>query len=443
MHNISKIVPIGAVLADMAMLLTRIRKGVGTMNTGKHLAFLLAVVLGVVGPLAADFDRTSLLIDAPTADVLPPRALVIGLNGTNRFFGADATRNPGLEGGGVVRFGVVKRLEMALTAYTHLDYVLGASYQLVDGGSARPSIAVGVHDIGINAYVSPIGHDTANTFRDEKYVYPDRTVKRAAELGSIFAMASIPVARLGRLHLGVGRGRYVGYSTSRYINTDIIFGKAIPSGNQIALGLIGGAELFLGKYVRLMAEADGRDANVGLKANLGPLSLALAAIKLESPIHGGTGAMSDFHRLAFAVSYRADQLFARRPAHRPPPVPPVPVFGSLSVTVLDQNTRLPIPEAGITVKKAGSPEPITEPGVATNASGVFMLDGIGAGTYVVTAEKPNYSTKTQQAIATAGERAYLEILLEPSVAPVPVPAQPIAGPALHLVPIYFGWDSAN
>lgn len=153
--------------------------------------------------------------------------------------------------------------------------------------------------------------------------------------------------------------------------------------------------------------------------------------------------MSDFHRLSFSVSYEASQLLAPRRPRVTPRELPVPVFGSLNVSVLDANTRTPIPGAAVTVIKAGAPEPITEPGVVTNSSGALTLDGIAAGTYLVTAEKSNYATKTQQVAAAAGDKAFLEILLEPSIAPVPLPPQPIAGPTLHLVPIYFGWDSSN
>jgi outer membrane protein OmpA-like peptidoglycan-associated protein len=394
-------------------------------------------LVAMAAPLNAVWNRTALLIDAPTADVLPVGAMAFSLSGTDRLLGGSTYGgypNQGAEIDLNARYGVTKRLELALTAYTQKDYVLGLSY-LLAGGPGKPSVAAGVHDIGWHAYVSPVGDGPTGKFPDEIY-YP---AGAAAEIASAFVVGSFPIQKFARVDMGLGRGRYVGFGPrSKLFNTDMIFTD--DANHQYAVGLFGGAELNLGSHVKLVGEYTGRDVNAAIKTRFGPLLVNLALMKLESftdthPLDTG------FQRVGLGVSYEVDRIFAGR--RRIPPGPILkPVLGSLRVTVLDQATHAPIPDADITVTKSGVSEPITEPGVATNGAGEFAVDGIPSGSYLVTAEKQSYETRTMPVDAPAGQKTSLEILLQPSAA-VAVPAQPAAGPVLHLVPIYFGWDSSN
>ncbi|MEO0070465.1 MAG: hypothetical protein ABIK39_00005, partial [candidate division WOR-3 bacterium] len=264
----------------------------------------------------AQFNRTALLIDAPTADVLPYGSLAISPKITFPLVNTRMSYNhPELDAS--IRFSPLNRLELALTAYTLKDYVLGAQYQLVSGKKEGTdeesfSLALGIHDIGIHSYVSPIGHDT--------FAWPEwRYHGRPKENFSAYIVGTIPIAGFARLHLGLGRGRYVGYSRGKYINTDIFFGD---ERHQWAIGLFGGAEINLGKYIALCGDVTGRDVSAGVKGFIGPFTISLAGTKLE----GFTPKEPDarFGRLAFAVSYQTGNLLKPRPPKPPAPLPPPP-----------------------------------------------------------------------------------------------------------------------
>jgi outer membrane protein OmpA-like peptidoglycan-associated protein len=179
-------------------------------------------------------------------------------------------------------------------------------------------VAVGVCDVGIHSYVSPIGHDSANAWPDWKYSDKGKYV-RTTENFSAFAVASIPVAKFVRAHIGLGRGRFVGYDgRSRYFNTDIFLGKE----HKWTIAAFGGLEVYVLPNVALVAEAGSRDMNTGVKANFGPVTAAVAWTKME----GLFFAKGDyrFGRLEFGVSCQVDNLFRRREPVCAPiePVPP-------------------------------------------------------------------------------------------------------------------------
>jgi peptidoglycan-associated lipoprotein len=274
-------------------------------------------LVALAAPAPAHSDRTALLVNVPTADVLPGGSLALSANGSIRNMFDTPQQYDGFEAGAAVRFAPVDRLELALTAYTLKDYVLGASYRLIDA-SGGAGLAIGVHDIGWNNHVSPVGSGPDNAWPDWKYVDSTGRSIRPYENASAFAVMSFPLAEFARLHFGVGRGRYVGYSRGRYINTDVFLDKY----TQWAFGLFGGLEVNFGQHVSLGAEFDGRDVNAGLKLSFGPVSAALAMTKLEG--FTPKTAENRFGRFDAAVSYQFDNLFQRRKAPAPPPYEPPP-----------------------------------------------------------------------------------------------------------------------
>ena len=168
------------------------------------------------------------------------------------------------------------------------------------------SLAVGVYDVGIHKYVSPIGHDSAGAWPDWQYHTADRGYIRPFENFSAFVVTSIPVTGLARISVGLGRGRFVGYDgINDYLNTDVFF----KDYHWWAVGLFGGVELYITPQVALCAEADSRDANAGLKGFFGPLSVLLALCKVEGIGHTGD---EKFGRVACDVSLEIDGLFRPR-----------------------------------------------------------------------------------------------------------------------------------
>jgi hypothetical protein len=268
------------------------------MRSRRFPGLVVLALLVITVPAPGHWDRTALLVNVPTADVLPEGSLALSASGSVRNWYDTPEQYDGFEAGAAVRFAPVDRLELALTAYTLKDYVLGASYRLIDA-SGGAGLAIGVHDIGWNNYVSPVGSGPDNAWPDWKYNL------RPYENFSLFAVMSFPLAEFARLHFGAGRGRYVGYDRGRYINTDLFFDEP----HQWAFGLFGGLEVNFGRHVSLVAELDGRDINAGLKFTFDQVSAAVAMTKIEG--FTSEPAESRFGRFDAMVSYQFDNLYRR------------------------------------------------------------------------------------------------------------------------------------
>ena len=261
------------------------------------------VVVALSAPALAAFNSPTLLYQTPTADVLPAGALAISAGPT--FPLTKTSMNVDyLEADLNVRFSPYRHLDFALTAYTFADYVLDAKYQILGGAPDRFGLAVGIYDIGLSSYVSPIGHGTANAWPDWKH--PSRTTERF----SAFAVTSIPVTRFARLHVGLGRGRFVGYAThSEYFNSDIFF----DAYQQWAVALFGGVEVYVTPQVALVAEAGSRDFNTGVKVNYGAFTATVAWTKMEGLVfaQGEPDGCPKFGRLEVGLTYQFNNLSGR------------------------------------------------------------------------------------------------------------------------------------
>jgi len=314
------------------------------------LCFLSILVLS--SSAYAQLDRTSGLLDTPTADVLPKSAIMASYSLTMPIDG----ENPiGPEGNFNLRYAPIDRLELALTAFTTEDYVLGFSYQLKKGSWNKWSLALGVHEIGLYEHMSPIGHDEdygKSAWTDDDF-YNDRPldeideVIKPAEIASVFLMSTIPLAQFAddlppilektRFHIGIGRGRYVGYDgPNENLNSDVFSDEYHPDS---AIGLFGSIELNFGSFadslikdIILGLEFDSRDLNLGLKAKFGDFTAGLVAHKLEGfspeedgPYDGKTN--FKFGRIGFGLGYALMPLKEPKKQQQaiwePPPREPV------------------------------------------------------------------------------------------------------------------------
>ncbi len=281
---------------------------------------VVLALLATVAPASARFNNPTLLYEVPTADVLPAGALAVSADMTYPLVNTPKNTNY-LEFNANVRYSPLKRLDFAVTAYTFTDYVLSAKYQIVGGNPDRLGLAVGVYDVGLNSYISPIGHDTANAWPDWKYWSKDGTqYVRTTERFSAFVVTSIPLASLARVHVGLGRGRFVGYSEhSSYFNSDYF----LDGYHQWAIAVFGGAEVYVHPHVALVVEGSTRDLNTGVKASFGPVTAAVAWTKMEGLIFPKGD--DRFGRLELGVSYQLDKAFQYRgpeiPLHHIEPAP--------------------------------------------------------------------------------------------------------------------------
>ena len=282
---------------------------------------VIVALLALAAPASATSNSPTLLFDTPTADVLPAGALAISADATFPLTKSSMNVDyPELNAN--VRFSPLKRLDFAVTAYTPAYYVLDAKYRIIGGEPGDFGLAVGVYDVGLNNHVSPIGHGLDAAWPDWKH--RDRTTENF----SAFAVASIPMTEIVRYHVGLGRGRFVGYAThSKYLNTDIFF----KDHHQWAIALFGGVEVYVNPHVALVVEASSRDLNTGVKANFGPVTAAVAWKKMEGLLFPEGD--DRFGRLGFGVSYRFDNLFRHREAMPPPERAPEPAPEPESVAV--------------------------------------------------------------------------------------------------------------
>ena len=309
----------------------------------KNLLWLAALAfLGLPGPASAAFESPTLLYEAPTTDVLREGTLAISTDMSLPLI--RSTMNVGREENATVCFSPYRRLDLTLTAYTIADYVLDVKYQLAGGGPGRLGLAVGVYDLGLNSYVSPVGHGTTNAWPDWKYT-ENRVTIRPYENLSAFAVASYRAAKSIRLHAGLGRGRFVGYGDkSKYLNTDILS----HGHHQWAVGLFGGAEVFVIPQVAVVAEAGGRDVNAGVRASFSALTATVAWTKMEGLLFAEGSEPRG--RLEVSLSYRFSDwsrisglLRPRRPAYEltePAPPPPELVPTPRGVTVCPNTPML-------------------------------------------------------------------------------------------------------
>ena len=183
------------------------------------------------------------------------------------------------------------RFGAALKWYDDNDFVLDLSYQVSEGRGGAPSFAFGIGEISLNKYISTAGVD--ETFNDDEYA------ERAPEAWSFYGVASKKVNKLIEVSAGLGRGKFVGYgSFSEYINTDLLSSKK----HEVwSFGLFGGVKFIFSKNLSFIAEADGRDVNIGLGYRNERIKGTLVLSKLE--VWGDSE--NDFSpRVGLDLSYR-------------------------------------------------------------------------------------------------------------------------------------------
>ena len=303
-----------------------VEQGIRNSEPGTRLWFVALALLALAAPAPASINSPTLLFETPTADVLPAGALAISADGSYPLMQTPQNANY-FEANANIRFSPLKHLDFAVTAYTFADYVLDVKYQIFGGDPDHFGLAVGVYDVGFNSYVSPIGHGLDAAWPDWKYNAYLPRYNRQYERFSAFVVTSIPVTKFARLHLGLGRGRFVGYDVrSKYFNIDQFFDEY----HQWAFGLFGGAEVYVTPKVALIASASGRDVNSGVKASFGQFTATVAWSKMEGLLFAEGD--DRFGRLALGLTYQFNNLcqhqesdiplyhVAPAPEPEPPPV---------------------------------------------------------------------------------------------------------------------------
>ena len=300
----------------------------------KPIIFLsLLILIMSTGVSNAEFNRTSSLIDIPTAYILPAKVWRFSMNGSVTTTSKNVWEKKPADMDFSVSYGIAGKAEVALSMFTFRDYVLDATYLLTNETKNAPAIAFGIQNITYERYITEVGRGDpiqgSEHVQNQKNGWGDDATypRRDSEQFSVYFVMSKTMTSWGQYHLGIGRGRFVGYgSRSKYFNTDIYS----DTEHNDAIGIFWGTAFDFFHGFGPMLDFDGRDFNIGLQYRSPYFRVCMAAVKLE---HRLGGLQSLYPRFAIGGSVTTQAIVEER-AIKP--------IGSLTGKVWDRKTAKPL-----------------------------------------------------------------------------------------------------
>jgi len=372
-------------------------------STGDKVRYGLSIFLVIIlfGSSAfAEWNRTSGLIDIPTAKTMPAN---VARASSNWFFtfGQDSLHS--MDADFSLSYGIMNRAELSAYMLTSKDYAASIAFKITDENGAIPALGLGIQDITASQWISSLGSGDTTGFSDDvDYL---TVSKRNPERFSAYLVATKTLGRLGEYTLGIGRGRFVGYGPrSQAFNSDMFFGGGRDTANQHldAVGLFMGGKVQVVSNLYALGEFDGRDVNVGLSYEHPLFSVHVAMTHVEQLTTPAAVWSVDHHaRLAMGIS--ANTSFIRG----------APSAGILAGSVTDVATGAPL-VARISLVGTGKPSIKTERG-----AGIYAIH-IEPGTYVVRVVAEGYKWKQVTARVLSGKTTALNIALSPKIPPAVV-----------------------
>jgi hypothetical protein len=355
------------------------------------LSFLIsAIAFSLFTTASAEFNRTTGLIDIPTAYILPAKVWKFSMNGSVTTTQKNVWEKKPADMDFTVSYGIMGRGEAALSMFTFRDYVLDLTYLLTDETQNVPAIAFGIQNITYRRFITEVGAgDTLPSDVDEGRVADQRNgwgddetyPRRCSEQFSVYFVMSKTFGSWGQYHLGIGRGRFIGYgSRSKYFNTDIYS----DTEHNDAVGIFWGAAFDFFQGFGPMVDFDGRDFNIGLQYRSPYFRISLAAVKLEHRL-GGMQAL--YPRFALGGSVTTQAVVEERA---------VRAVGFLAGKCWDKKTAKPI--------KAVISFPGSELGsiISSEKKGSFKIS-LPSGIYVVRSTAPGYYWKQKKVRIAPGK----------------------------------------
>ena len=331
-------------------------------------------------PLFADFNRTSGLIDIPTANILPHFGLRAGIDGSMGLqdLGDSVDYNVHMS------MGLFDIVEAYVDVYTIDNFTAAMGFCHRFYSSEKFGFAWGVHAISYDLNISEVGRgDTIGWFDD--MMYDNAPYEKPFELGSAFLLTTYAIRKNVDVTVGIGRGRYVGYGThSKYFNTNVFRDE----GGDWGVGLIAGIEARIGDRFRFMLDGDGRDINIGLGYRFTPVEFNVALSKLEWFIWS-----ADEYKPWLSASISYVKLHEEK---KP---------GAIAGKVVDELGNPMSAEVGFVDDP--TPSLKTNPG-----SGSFSFSPLDAGSYEVYALASGYRTVRHKIKIRGGRTAYHEFMLQ-------------------------------
>lgn len=344
--------------------------------------YALCIVLILTLPGYAEFNRTSGLIDIPTARILPHLGYRFGGDITIKL--GTGTYDEVFEENLHASFGLGDFIEFYADAYTigyHFTAAAGFCHNFYNG--RKLALAWGIHTISYSTHISEIDHGDSTGWHDD-LLYDTGDYNKPFEVGSGFLVATYALTDNINATLGLGRGRYVGYgSISKYLNTNFYHDK----GGDWGFGLFGGLEFKPNEDLSFIIEGDGRDINVGCVYQREHWEFGLAMVKCEY--------FADWDeyrpRGAFSLSYVQEKK------------PPGP--GIIAGTVVDTQGNPLVAEVYIADPQI--PRTMTEP-----EQGSFMFTKIAPGLYEVYAWAEGYKQGKKKVEVIPDDTVFCDFVLE-------------------------------
>jgi len=254
---------------------------------------------------------------------------------------------------------------VGLNIFTLNEISLDLGTILIPESHGSPfGISFGLRNITWKKYVSSVGGDP-----DEGGGFTDDNsyILRSPEMLSFYGVITRHINSSLILHLGIGRGEFIGYGPrSKYLNTDNFLNTPHE---YFTFGLFGALEFHLTPSLHLVFEADGRDLNTGFFLDLERFRFVFEAQKLEHFFFNGYPGFQPRVNMGIAVNNRVVV----------PSAQPVAV----TFTVLSAENKKPV--KGVVVKFLQ-----TEiRGIITDENGVAALN-ILPGSYLVSITHPEY-----------------------------------------------------
>lgn len=237
--------------------------------------FLL--VLAFITILFGEYNIPGYLIDIPTSYILRNNILQANLIG-NFTTRQDEDSVYLYDFDMYISYGLFNRIEMSLNIYSLQDFSFSLAYRINNEHKYIPSFAIGVSDISYKPYI----HSSSLPWKDDSIsIYPGFFSVEAKEYFSFYTVASKFITKNFSIHIGAGRGRFVGYdSLSRFFNTDILY-KGSSINPDFTVALFGGFLYTPFTYLDFISEFDGRDFNTGFRLNFEYSEFYLGISKLE------------------------------------------------------------------------------------------------------------------------------------------------------------------
>jgi len=348
---------------------------------------VLLALFFVVVPCFAVFNRTSGLVDIPSARILPHYGFRVGIDGSYDLSSSDFVDESDLNFH--LSLGLFNRLESYFNVYTFDNFTAAIGFCHNLYSSDNLAFAWGIHEISYSHDISEVGRgDSIGWFDD--MMYNMANYEKPFELGSAFIVSTYSLHKNINVTMGLGRGRYVGYGThSKYFNSNFYH----EQGGDWGVGLFAGLEAKIGEHVRCLLDGDGRDVNFGLALRFLPVEIRVAATKLEWLI---------WRSEPYSPSISAAVSIVRDKAK--------PKLGMIAGKVLDTDGNPLVAEVGLIDSRFG--KYMTEP-----ASGQYIFEDIAPGTYELYARAEGFETSTRKVRIPSGKTVYCDFLLNIEPAP--------------------------